>query len=298
MPTSTLRDQIHSKALEISTRYKRAEGELIDILLEVDRHHVFVHRGHASLFAYVVKELGLSESVAYSLITVSRKARQIPELKREIQKGSITLSNAKRIVPVLNRDNKTEWLQKASQLSQRELERELVRVRPQEATPERVRFVTPTRMKLELGLSELEIKKLRRVQDLVSQAQRRAMTLEETLAAMTTEYLTRHDPLERAKRVTAKKSQSISVERQVSRPERLGPAASAGARAPIPLSILHQVNLRDRKQCVFVHPNGGACGQTRWTEIHHKKPVSQGGAHQLDNLTTLCSTHHKYVHLG
>lgn len=112
-----LSDQIHQKAIDASARYLRAESELIEILQQVEQHQVFLRRGHSSLFAYVVKELGLSGSVAYNLISVSRKAREVPELKAEIQEGNITLSNARKIVPVLNQENKTEWLKKAREAS-------------------------------------------------------------------------------------------------------------------------------------------------------------------------------------
>jgi len=63
---------------------------------------------------------------------------------------------------------------------------------------------------LELGLSEKEMLRLRKVQDLLSQSMRRAVTLEETLSAMTTDYLHRHDPLERPKRVVVKKGPSAA----------------------------------------------------------------------------------------
>lgn len=87
-------ERIHARAIEISTRYKRAEAELIDILQQAEEHRVFLHRGYGSLFAYVVKELELSENTAYILITVARKARQVPELKTQLQKGAMTIGES------------------------------------------------------------------------------------------------------------------------------------------------------------------------------------------------------------
>ena len=34
----------------------------------------------------------------------------------------------------------------------------------------------------------------------------------------------------------------------------------------------------------------------RWTDIHHAKERSKGGAHELKNLCALCKFHHRYVH--
>ncbi|MDR3608501.1 MAG: HNH endonuclease signature motif containing protein [Oligoflexia bacterium] len=67
-------------------------------------------------------------------------------------------------------------------------------------------------------------------------------------------------------------------------------------RAPLPAAVLHQVNLRDQGRCTHV-TNGKRCNQARWTEIHHKIPVSQGGPNTPENLITLCSTHHQLQHL-
>ncbi|MCM0606027.1 MAG: HNH endonuclease [Xanthomonadaceae bacterium] len=66
----------------------------------------------------------------------------------------------------------------------------------------------------------------------------------------------------------------------------------------MPAKILHQVNLRDQRRCNFINTHNIRCNQTRWIEIHHLLPVSQGGTHALENLTTLCSSHHKLQHIN
>jgi hypothetical protein len=308
-------DAIHSRAIEVSTRYKRAEAELLDIIQRVEDHRVFIERGHTSLFSYVVSELGLSESVALCLITVARKARMVPELKAELQKGAITISNARRIAAVITPENQSEWLMKASALTSRQLEKEIVQVRPAEATPERASYVAPDRIKLQLGLSERDMLELRRVQDVMSQSRRRAVSLEEAVRTMSAEYLRRHDPVEKAKRsvvrrgagpgiaqVTLAAQTQAQTETGTKNPtvavKTLVTKRVVGQREPIPAWILHQVNLRDQRRCTHVLPDGRRCNQARWIEIHHKIPVSQGGSNALENLITLCSAHHKYAHLN
>ncbi|MGK5090092.1 HNH endonuclease [Bdellovibrionota bacterium FG-2] len=297
-----LSQQIHKRALEISAHYKKAEGDLLEILQQLDRHRVYLKHGHASLFLYVVRELGLSESVAYNLITVSRKAREVPELRSLIAAGTITLSNARKIAPVLTPQNKAEWLQKAASLSQRQLEKEIVKVRPQAVTPESVSYVTENRVRLEVGLSEQDMLALRRVQDLMSQAKGRSVTLEEVIAHMTREHLKRHDPVKRAKRQIIKRGrQTKPVALQATSPKGAQTTQDAKpphTRVPIPANIFHQVRLRDQGRCTYTHENGQKCNQSRWVEIHHKLPVSQGGENSLENLVTLCSPHHDWIHAG
>lgn len=319
-------DRLHDRAIEAASRYKRAEVDLLGILQEVEQHRVFLKKGHSSLFQYVVSELGLSESVAYNLISVSRKAREVPELRAELQKGTVTLSNARKIVPVLNPQNQAMWLEKARTLSQRRLEKEIVKVRPEIATSERASYVTENRVRLELGLSEKDMLRLRRVQDLMSQARRRPVTLEDVLVTLTEDYLNRHDPLERAKRQKVRNGLSEASPKEAPKKlptETVNRPVALPKRESIPANVLHLVNLRDQRRCTFImsgiksgiksekadrrgvdptiNPEGSdaqndRCNQTRWIEIHHRIPVSEGGGNTLENLTTLCSTHHRWLH--
>ena len=200
-----LMDQIHARALEVSTRYRREEAELVDVLIQVERHGVFIQRKHASLFAYATAELGLSENVAYALIAVARKAREVPALGARLRDGEVTLSNARRVASVLTVQNQAEWVEKACALSSRELEREIARVRPEIRTPERASYVGADRVRLEVGLSEEQMLKLRHAQDLLCQSRRRAVSLEETIGVLTSEFIKRVDPVERARRQTNRK---------------------------------------------------------------------------------------------
>jgi hypothetical protein len=192
-------------------------------------------RGHPSLFAYVVGELGLSESVALNLITVARKSREVPELKARIAQGAITLSNARKIAPVLSAANQDEWLTKAATLSNRQLEKEVVKIRPEIATPERATYVSASRLKLELGLPEAEMIKLRRVQDLLSQARGKPVSLEEAIIAMTGEYLHRHDPVEKAQRIIAKKG--IQKPESVEALKSVEASPTASLKTPVALQV-------------------------------------------------------------
>jgi hypothetical protein len=331
-------ERVHRRAVEISGRYLRAEAELIEVLQQVEEHRVFMKRGHSSLFNYVVQELGLSESVTFNLIAVARKSREVPELKVQIAQGAITLSNARKIAPVLTQANQGEWLTKAAQLSHRQLEKEVVKIRPLAATTERVSYVTPHRVKMELGLSEKDMLDLRRAQDLLSRKQGRPARVEDLVMAMTQEYLDKHDPVRRAQRIQVKKGtqepKSVIARKVIAAPtppvsevSPLNPTVTvravtlqgvspqgaslqdppagtnsgsvqpvASTRTPIPAAIRHQVSLRDEGRCAHTDPQGKRCNQSRWVEIHHKTPVSQGGTHALTNLITLCSTHHDYWH--
>ncbi len=285
--------EIHNRAMGAAKNYRAAETDLLDVLAEVETHKVHLHFGCSSLFQYALSELKLSESVVSNLIYVMRTCKKVPELKEHVKSGAITLSNARRIAAVIQPENKNEWLQKASDLSSRKLEKEIARVQPQLVVQERSSYVTAQRLKIEIGMFENQLLLLRKAQDLVSSSQGRAASLEETVVAMTDFYLKNKDPVRKAKRVIAKKGLvSGDADSHVTRhvPE------LQSERTPIPAATLHQVHLRDQKKCAFKNHNDEICGESRWTEIHHIRPVSQGGKNVLENLVTLCSAHHKWIH--
>jgi hypothetical protein len=285
-----------------------AEKRLLLALIEVEKNSVHLRLGFSSLFQYAVS-LGLSESVAFSAISVARKMREIPELESEV--SEIGISKLRKIVSVLTPENQAEWVLKAKTLSSRSLEKEVAKVSPRAATPERSRYVSEKRLDLSLGVSEELMLKLRRVQDQVSQSLGRPASLEEALQEMATFYLRHKDPLEKARRVIAKKGFAAQAEScaQAEGPTQAEPAASGPkeskslnklftgtVRTPIPKAIEHQVRLRDQNQCQAPREKGGVCGSQRWIDLHHIKPVSQGGKNTAENLTVLCRAHHRLWH--
>ena len=282
---------IHQKALEIAARYKRVEADLITVLQEIESSRVFVKMGYTSLFNYCVEALGLSESVAYNFVTVARKAREVPVLQSAIQNGSLSVSKARKIAPVLTLANQEEWVEKAKMLPTRKLEEEVARVAPREATPERMRFVAEDRLELRLGVSKALQEKLKRVQDLEAQRTGRAVGFEETLDALVDIYLESKDPVKRAARVLKRKTEVEPVTGQVNRLE------SSGNREPIPAEIRHLVQLRDGGRCTHRDPHGERCGNRRWVDVHHVRARSLGGENTPENLIVLCSAHHRMEHV-
>ncbi|MBY0471515.1 HNH endonuclease [bacterium] len=268
---------LHARAVALAKTYLKSESELISVLQEIDRCKGFRELGFKSLFEYA-RSLGLSESVAYNFITVARKASEVPELREKLQTQEMTLSNAKTIAPILNSANQEKWLEAASTLSKRELEKELAKEFPERSVQETTRYVAEERMELKLGISEALLKKLKRVQDLESKNS--AASLEQALEAMADSYLAKNDPLEKAKRA-----------RQLF-PGRVNPNPRV-----IPAHLKHSVQTRDQAQCTH-SKSGKRCQERRWLDIHHIEPLAQGGETTLNNLTLLCKAHHQMLHAG
>jgi 5-methylcytosine-specific restriction endonuclease McrA len=188
-------------------------------------------------------------------------------------------------------------------------------------------------VKMEVGISEKLMLKLRRAQDLVSQKKRSSVSLELTLEALVDDYIKKYDPLEKATRqkirgrLKSKTEQVLRTAIQVIEPEnqndeknsqvsftnpitssrrgtylnfnkseRISRPQSRFKRKALPSSLKHQVYLRNNGQCSATDNMGKRCGSQRFLDIHHLKPISQGGIDELKNLTLLCTGHHKLIH--
>ena len=260
----------HLHALDLSKNYRRIEADLLECLEQIQVKRIFLEKGYSSLFEYIVKALGHSESTAYSFQTILRKSREVPELKQMVKAGEITLCKARRIAPAITSQNSGEWLELAKTATTREIDQKLVEKCPQ-LVRERITAKAPGRSELKIGISQRLEEKLKRAQDLVSQKKQRSVTLEETLEAALDQILENSSPRKKA-RVTKKPNRTLTTKTK------------------------KLVLNRDGHRCRQIHPSGERCQNQRFLDVHHLKPRSEGGNHELDNLLTLCSTHHHWLH--
>jgi hypothetical protein len=248
-------EAIHKKALERAKTFRRAEADLLDVLQELDTAKTFLHYRCTSLHDYCVRYLKLSDDVTACFIRVARKSKEVPELKEAIRNDEITVSKAKRIASVMTKDNSNHWLELARTLPKHQLEKEVAKIAPQTATPEKTKYVSADRIYVSLGVSEDCMKGFKRVQDLLSQRTRKSATLEKALRELVDFYLQRNDPLEKAKR-------NFKVEGKAQNSNNLpGPGPGQNdttstrkrSRKPLLAQTKHQINLRDRMEHTDLH---------------------------------------------
>jgi 5-methylcytosine-specific restriction endonuclease McrA len=292
---------LHERAVSVSTQYRNCEAELISILQEIETRRAYLHLGATSLYDYCVQILRLSESTSYNMITVARKAREIPALKAAIVSGELSVSKARKIAPVLAKDNQEDWIAFAKTQTSREIERAVAEVMPEMAIKETVKFRGANRIEINIGISEEILKNLERVTDLESQRTAKPATREGALDAALEAYLERSDPIRKLARVEARKSERVTAaepEISTTREVKPVPGQVERKRKALPASIIHAVNRRDRGQCTHRNLRGERCASRRWLQFHHIRPVVLGGADSLENLATLCSSHHAVTHGG
>jgi hypothetical protein len=265
--------QLHQQALAAAKRLKTAESELIGLLNKIDSSRGFVELGYPSLFSYVHRCLGLSEASTQALILVSRAAKKAPALIAAIAAGEITVSKAKTIAKVLNERNQEQWLAMARSSSTRELEKAVADVRPEAPKPEKLRAQGKEWSRLEISLDEETIRALHRARELLAQKKKKAVSLADLVKFLALEFVRKEDPVEKADRNAARIIHGNDY-----------------------TAAKHEVYRRDRGSCQFILPNGEKCGARQWVDLHHKIPRAEGGSDSSENLITLCSAHHRFMH--
>jgi len=323
--------RIHERAVQRGKNYLRSEREVIESIQEVYMNETFKDYNCRSLFHYVETHMGLSYPVAASFITVAKKALEVPELKRAIDSGKLPVQKARKITPVITKENQSAWLDLAGHSSQQVVEKEVAKAKPEAAHPDRAKYISGSHLTVTSTIPEDVYEMQKRVQDLESQRLRRAAKHEDILRASYRAYLEKHDPLEKAKRAQARrekfgraskrkfesdntKGEALKNESaknggrqdRNSKPESIRSTNAAASvlrqvpnrkhRIDLPAELRHQINLRDQTQCTQTDSRGNRCAEKRWLHHHHIIPIHLGGANTPENITTLCSSHHRQVH--
>jgi hypothetical protein len=289
---------LHERAIQISKAYLKAESDLITVLQQIDDCKGYRELGHKSLFDYATQALGLSESVSYNLITIARKSREVPKLQEMIRDQSVSISNARMIAPILTSQNQDKWLAAAASMSKRGLEREIAKEHPKSLVQEQTRFVSENRLELKIGISEKLEEKLRQVQNMISSRQGASVDLESCLEELVDFYIQKNDPIEKAKRIEGRSAQKVTVSKsqpvpgQSKKPIKVKPVNPRY----IPAQLKRAILLRDKNQCSYIAPNGTRCLERRWLDVHHVRPVSEGGHTSFENLKLICRGHHQMLH--
>ncbi len=297
---------LHQSALQLAQQYLKCERELVTVLQKIQAGKLFVTWGYSSLFDYCRRALSLSESQSYNFVAVSRRCNEIPELQKAIQSEQINISRAKRILPVLDKENAALWIEKAAMMDQRQLEKAVAAQNPTVQHRPALKPTSESQALLHLGISLEEQNDVLRTQEVLTQKLQRPVTLREGNAAAHKEFLDKNDPLRISARATLKAEKKSKIAAPAAPPEKIPTTKAVAKEASpprpatsryIPAAIQHKIHQRDQGQCRHKNPDGSRCCSKTFLEIHHIQPLSEGGHTTLENLITVCSAHHKHTHL-
>lgn len=275
-------------------------------IAEVDARKLYLPAGYASMHAYCVGRLRLSEDAASKRIHAARAARAFPVLFEALADGRLHLTGLCLLAPKLNPATVDELLAAATHRTKAEIEALLAQRYPQseclplvcaEPTPQHapahVACVAETpvtrprhapahvaapiageRFVLQLSMSKSTHDKLRRLQELLSH------TIPAGDLAEVLDYA-----LDTAITQVEKRKCGSPNPRQA--------RGNSGLRH-IPAHVRRAVWERDGGRCTFVADDGHRCGATSHLEFDHIEPLARGGTSTVDNVRLQCRAHNQF----
>jgi len=203
--------------------------------------------------------------------------RDVPDLGQRITVGAISVTVAaeiSRIVKIKKIKNPEEKLALVEQFSwknKREVEKEIARMAPKEAKPEKIREINPAESSLELTINKELREKLEKLKALLSH-KNPSLKMSGVLEAIA------DMALKQLEKTTSPEIARASNNQKRSR--------------YIPAETKRIIFQRARHQCEFTAGNK-RCEATHFLEIDHIKPYNKNGSSHPQNLQLLCRQHNQ-----
>jgi hypothetical protein len=285
-------DELHRSAVRVAREEQELAIQVLDHLREVARRRLYSQLGFSSLFDYTVRALGFSEPAAAQRVQALRLTEAVPQARRDLETGKLSLSSAAAVQRFIRKEEKTaelcikekaELVSAVSGKSTRETEKillqksknpDLHRLRESE------RPVNNNRTELRFfGDPEL-LKNLGRIRELKGD-----LSLEEIFKVAVGQYLEKIDPLRKSARQEAKRTPTSESQSRDIRRSRY-----------VPKEVLRKLHERSGGQCEYRHGQTGQRCESRYRlQVDHITPFAMGGETKLENLRLLCPSHNAFL---
>jgi hypothetical protein len=273
---------------------KSASLQVLEYLSEVNTRRLYAVGSCSTLFEYVVRELGYSETQASERINSMRLLQDIPDVKTMLTQGILSMTTAAQIQRFIKNEKKFTGesldehskrivIEKCANKSKREVEKILFQLHSDEVKiqiSERVRRVSDTHIELRFAVSEKVMEKVNGVRNLVGEAT--LATLFENSICLYLEKLNKD------------KKAELNLTGKVAFPAKKNKMRGEGSihSRYVPRRMKRMLFARSNGQCEYVDPNtGNRCLSCCRIQIDHILPFSLGGKTEIENLRHLCQGH-------
>ncbi len=313
-------------ALEIKDQAHQCS---LDWFGEILNRKLFLELGYASINQYAKAELNFSQSKIGHYISLTRKLEKLPRLKKSLSDGELGYTVARVVADVADSSNEKAWVDFAKMNSRRTVENEVKRAKqeaknkaanqpallppsnkraPKAVLPVRVNFeMTPIQFARYEKLWE-SVRKTRKISSEKVEALLEIMEgfLEQqsepdshksdprgAVAKPSTQIHIHHCPECKSSKVQTSKGEleigktefeQLRCDCQITGPGQRN-------KTSIPPAVRREVFAKARHKC-----ETPGCNHTRFLEIHHIVPRSEGGSNDRGNMKLLCSACHRLVH--
>jgi hypothetical protein len=128
---------LSSRLADLLRREQAAMADFLLALADFDRRKLWRELGHASLFYYLHRELGLSRGAAHYRKVAAELIQRFPEIEVPLRDGRLCITSLVELGKVITPENQAAVLPRFFHRSKREAKEVSAELRPAEAAPHR-----------------------------------------------------------------------------------------------------------------------------------------------------------------
>jgi len=293
-----------SSALEWTARLQQLLGRERQILVELvlalagfDRQRGYLELGYSSLWEYVRRAFGQSETMTHYRVSAARFVQRFPQAVEPLRAGRLCMTTLATLARVVTEANCDAVLAEAMDKPKRQVERIKARLAPKPVPRDVVRKAPlPSPGKVAASPVQIEM--------LTEELTRRHLTTDrefEELLASARSALSHTMPgaseleiLKQGLRCIIRDHEKRKGLTERPRPPKQ-PATSPPPDVAISRRVKRAVWQRDQGRCQWPTEDGGICGSRQRVEFHHVIDRGKGGPSTEDNLILACAVHNQYA---
>ncbi|WP_308197884.1 HNH endonuclease [Anaeromyxobacter oryzisoli] len=128
---------LSARLSELLRREHDCMADFLVALADFDRRHLWRDLGHANLFSFLHRDLGLSKGAAFYRKTAAELVQRCPEIIEPLRDGRLCFTSVVELAKVLTPENRGEVLPRFFHRSKREAREVVAELKPVEAPPRR-----------------------------------------------------------------------------------------------------------------------------------------------------------------
>ena len=293
-------------------RERGATADFLVALAEFDRSRLWVQLGHACLFDFLHRELGLSRGAAHYRKVAAQLVQRYPEMVEPLRAGKLCITVVLEVARVITPENSAVVLPQFFHRSKQEAKAIAVEICPAVVIPRRE---VVTELPLVSSSRSGRVQPVERVETHPVQGATPAAPMQ--LDPLTPNLQRLHmtvsrqfvDKLDAARKGQGHAQPGASAEKVIEAALDLLLAKQAKRRAEVkrpqtnprpsknpghvPAAVRREVWSRDEGKCTWPLDSGGTCGSTLRLEIDHVVPRGRGGPSTIDNCRLTCAMHNQ-----
>ena len=323
-------NDIHARLEAALRELQRAEKSAVLLFGEILSRKLYRDLGYSSIQAYAAEALGFTPSKTSQFVRLAGALEELPQLRRSVASGELGWTKAREVAKVATPTSEAKWITTAKQSTSRTLEQKVraVRLRVRQS-PQAVGQSTldlagstvdsaPTDIQISVNTKYTAEQYARRealLETIRKRASRKGSTVRdldraELILAALNDLAEKLAPDAEVSAATSSPFQVVvytckvcgaaevltdrgpkPVSAEVVQCDAIIQEPGQSNRATIPPKKRREALIRAGHRC-----ETPGCERTRFLEVHHRRPRSQGGGNNATNLQVLCSGCHQLIH--